>query len=566
MKRERIIILLIAIILVVTFFIRAENSNSIITGDTVTGEITNVLALNLTVSGPPQLSILHPRNQTYFASQNLILNFTVDDENWIKYSLDNADNVTITGNIKFNTTEGSHTLFLYANNSAGESSKNVTFFVNSTKFMIKYNNYSNGNGGNTTNFNAFSFEDAQNITGVILENMEKGKINFNDGVINLTDDANFSDGEIDVDSYTNISFNRIEINSAALPNFNKSATLSFYNLTFTNPRVLRGGELCSSAICTEQNYSDGTFVFNVTGFSVYTTEETPSSSTDSGGQQQTGGGGSSGGSALSKIIPAKRGISVSEEDIKISLKQGQVTTKTLVVTNNDIKKLRINIENPRLKDFVIVREPVFDLSPGESKEVTLDLIAREKTKPDLYLGSLLVKSEYEEKQIFVAIEVQTSNALLDVRVEIHEDSKKIIPGENLVSEIRLFNFGIIQRADVVIDYILKDYFGNEVPLSSESLAIETQASFVSNLAIPEDAKYGKYVLYVRASYNDQVASASDNFEIVEFKVSSREKIFIVAIIFIMIAVSMIMYLSISKKEKNSSDVKRKIKIGDLVNR
>src|SRR3989344_2799440 len=119
MKRERIIILLIAIILVVTFFIRAENSNSIITGDTVTGEITNVLALNLTVSGPPQLSILHPRNQTYFASQNLILNFTVDDGNWIKYSLDNADNVTITGNIKFNTTDGGHALFLYATTASG---------------------------------------------------------------------------------------------------------------------------------------------------------------------------------------------------------------------------------------------------------------------------------------------------------------------------------------------------------------------------------------------------------------------------------------------------------------
>ena len=115
MKREGIIILLIAIILVATFFTRAEN-NSTITGSTVTGEITNVLALNLTVTGPPQLSILKPKNHTYISSQNLQLNFTVDDEEWIQYSLDSAANVTITGNIKFNTTEGSHNLFLYANN------------------------------------------------------------------------------------------------------------------------------------------------------------------------------------------------------------------------------------------------------------------------------------------------------------------------------------------------------------------------------------------------------------------------------------------------------------------
>ena len=493
------------------------------------------------------------------------MNFTVDDEEWIQYSLDSAPNVTITGNIKFNTTEGSHNLFLYANNSVGLATRNVTFFVNLTKFTIKYRNYSNSHKGNSSDFNASSYADIQNLSNVILEHTSFGKIDFGNEIINLTDDQN-PDDEIDLDSNTNFSFNRIFINSTALPNFNKSATLTLRDLTFTNPRVLRDGELCSSAICTEQIYSGGTFVFNVTGFSVYTTEETPSSSSEGNNNGGSSGGGSSGGGIILKILPVKGGISVSEEDIKISLKQGQVTTKTLVVTNNDIKKLRINIENPRLKDFVIVREPFFDLSPGESKEVTLDLIAREKTKPDLYLGSLLIKSEYEEKQIFVAIEVQTSNALLDARVEIHEDSKKIIPGENLVSEIRLFNLGITPRADIVIDYILKDYFGNEIPLSSESLAIETQSSFVKNLKISEDAKYGKYVLYVRASYNDQVASASDNFEIVEFKVSSREKIFIVAIIFIMIAVSMIMYLSISKKEKNSSDVKRKIKIGDLVNR
>src|SRR3989338_6923715 len=112
MKKEVFFVLLVITFLVIISFTRAEN-NSTITGSTVTGEITQVLVLNLTVSGPPQLSILHPKNQTYISSQNLNLNFTVDDEEWIKYSLDSTPNVTITGNIKFNTTEGNHTLFLY---------------------------------------------------------------------------------------------------------------------------------------------------------------------------------------------------------------------------------------------------------------------------------------------------------------------------------------------------------------------------------------------------------------------------------------------------------------------
>ena len=38
--------------------------------------------------------------------------------------------------------------------------------------------------------------------------------------------------------YTNISSNRIEVNTTALPNFNKSAVIYLYNLSFSDPRIL----------------------------------------------------------------------------------------------------------------------------------------------------------------------------------------------------------------------------------------------------------------------------------------------------------------------------------------
>src|SRR3989344_5917660 len=305
MKKEVFIILLIVISSAFVHLAKAEN-NSTITGSTVTGEITNMLVLNLTVSGPPQLSILHPKNQTYITSQNLQLNFTVDDEEWIQYSLDSAANITITGNIKFNTSEGSHNLFLYANNSVGLTTKNVTFFVNSTKFTIKYSNYSNSHKGNSTDFNSTSYADIQNLSNIILEHTDFGKINFNNEIINLTDDQNPDDNEIDVDSYTNFSYNRIFVNSSAINNFNKSATLTLRDLTFTNPRILRDGNLCSATICTEGDYSGGTFVFNVTSFSVYTTEETPSESAEDTGTSGGGSSGGGGGITTTKILPAKK--------------------------------------------------------------------------------------------------------------------------------------------------------------------------------------------------------------------------------------------------------------------
>lgn len=53
-----------------------------------------------------------------------------------------------------------------------------------------------------------------------------------------------------------------------------------YNLSYTNPRILKDNEICPSDICTKESYtSDGNLTFSVTSFSVYSTEETPTVTT-----------------------------------------------------------------------------------------------------------------------------------------------------------------------------------------------------------------------------------------------------------------------------------------------
>ena len=216
------LIFLIAIILS-SFFISGIG-NSTITGSTVTGEVTESVSLTITLSVSVELDILHPRNHTYYSSKNIPLNFTVKSQDSIWYSLDSGANTTINYIVvKFNTTEGSHTIFLYANNSINWTitSRNVTFFVNSTKSNVLYGNYSNSLKGISTDFNATSYEDAQNLTNAVLENAESGKMDFGSNIINLTDDENPEDNQLDLDSHTNFSFNRSFLNSTALGNFKK---------------------------------------------------------------------------------------------------------------------------------------------------------------------------------------------------------------------------------------------------------------------------------------------------------------------------------------------------------
>ncbi|MEK6840674.1 MAG: hypothetical protein AABX79_01845, partial [Nanoarchaeota archaeon] len=238
----------------------------------------------------PSLTILRPENETYFNNISLLLNFSASLEDSVKYNLDNTANTTITGNTTFNTTTGPHTLYLFANNTVGTTTKNVTFTINISKFKVIYSNYKNN--GSTTDFNQSSYEDIQNLSGVVLERTSHGKISFNQA-INLTNDSNPGDNILDLDSYTNISQNHIEINTTAVPNLNKSATLYLYGLTLSDPRVLRDGSVCPSTICTEVSYSGGTFIFNVTQFTNYSAEETPGAAEtppSGGGEASVGGG------------------------------------------------------------------------------------------------------------------------------------------------------------------------------------------------------------------------------------------------------------------------------------
>ena len=81
---------------------------------------------------PPKISVLSPLNQTYSKS-NVSLAFSIDKPvNWISYSLDGQQNVTITGNTTLtNMTNGLHTLTVYANNTFGiiGASQTISFTV-----------------------------------------------------------------------------------------------------------------------------------------------------------------------------------------------------------------------------------------------------------------------------------------------------------------------------------------------------------------------------------------------------------------------------------------------------
>jgi hypothetical protein len=136
----------------------------------------------------------------------------------------------------------------------------------------------------------------ENVENLTLEKDDYGKIIFLQN-INLT--KNKQGNNINIDNNANISYNRIEINTSNVTNFQKPSRLYLYNLSFSNPQILRNGEICSSSICTKINYSSGTLIFSVVNFSIYSAKETPSDDGKDVGDD--GGGGGGGGTTITNI-------------------------------------------------------------------------------------------------------------------------------------------------------------------------------------------------------------------------------------------------------------------------
>ncbi|MFH1915811.1 MAG: LamG-like jellyroll fold domain-containing protein [Nanoarchaeota archaeon] len=113
--------------------------------------------------------------------------------------------------------------------------------------------------GRTTDF---SQVDIENITNLILEKPSFGLINYSE-TINLSGGGN-------INSFVIIAYNLISIDTGNLPQLNKSAEVTSYNLSFAKPIILKDNEPCTT--CNIIIYADN-LTFSVPSFSAYSASE-----------------------------------------------------------------------------------------------------------------------------------------------------------------------------------------------------------------------------------------------------------------------------------------------------
>lgn len=111
----------------------------------------------------------------------------------------------------------------------------------------------------STGFNSSRLDN----TSLVLEVRNRGRISWVGSL-----DVRLAD----FDSSVEIEDNRVFVNSSRLRSqFDSSAVITFYNITWDNPEVLRNGEVCED--CEILSYVGGDLEVRVPGFSTYTTRE-----------------------------------------------------------------------------------------------------------------------------------------------------------------------------------------------------------------------------------------------------------------------------------------------------
>ncbi len=116
---------------------------------------------------------------------------------------------------------------------------------------------------------------------------------------------------------------------------------------------------------------------------------------------------------------------------------------------------------------------------------------------------------------YAKLPIVTKAPPLDVLAEIMPGYATVTPGNYLLANIQITNTIQPGRKDISMSYFVVDSDGNEVPAGQETVSVETTASFVRKIIIPDGMAPGQYVLKVVAAQGG--ASAIGN---VKFNISS----------------------------------------------
>ncbi len=252
------------------------------------------------------------------------------------------------------------------------------------------------------------------------------------------------------------------------------------------------------------------------------------------------GGGGGGGAPSVKAEKPAYDFEVDQALIKVKSKVGETFKKSLTIINPNEVSLKFKVST-NMGEMIFISEEEFEIPAKSKKTISLTLVATEDITPDVYTGKVFIKTQYSKKELPVIYEVATKKALFDVSLNIPARYKSLEAGDDIFFQITLFNLGEVGKVDVLMEYEVKDFNGKVITSLTETVAVETQASFSKTIKLPYDIGAGDYIILARAKYGLTVATASDLFSIGKKEERFMQYTILIGILIIILILILIVY-------------------------
>jgi len=276
-------------------------------------------------------------------------------------------------------------------------------------------------------------------------------------------------------------------------------------LGFFHTWLLANGQPCSLA-----SQCEGGFCCSGLCRSSACPVETPSAA------GAAGGGEGGGGSGIDELLALQRqqqikDFSINPVSIKEELTLGAIKTQKIRIKNTGNTAINFNLNIATINDFVSLSENSFSLDAGREKDIEATAIGK---KLGSYLGEIEVVGDGIKKSISIVIEVESEQALFDVKIDIPTDYKEVKAGSDLKAQVTLLSVGPSRKVDVIATYLIKDRRGNAIYESTETFAVERQKSYVKPFKVPKDALPDEHLAIVEVRYENSFAVSSELFKVI----------------------------------------------------
>ena len=315
---------------------------------------------------------------------------------------------------------------------------------------------------------------------------------------------------------------------------------------------------CIPDTCTSLGYSCGTWTENC-GLILNCGSCSSGQTCSSGNCIATSGattttpsvGGGGGGATIGTI--EKIELTVNPPELSISVIENVEETRQIKIKNIGSKSISVSIEiigEDLKKTLTIIKNKTL-LKPNEEKTLELKINSKEKK---LVTGKILMKYSGFVKEIPIIIGSKSKNFLFDISIYLSDAFRNILIGNKLKAQLNLIQVNNKGKVDVVANYVIKDFEGNNYYKESETFFVLKEKSYVKEFPT-QDLPPGKYALGFEISYPGAFAISSTTFNIKEKTKLNNLNIFM--LISILIFILIIIFIIIKIKKQNKKNILRK---------